>query len=113
MFSSIRNTCQRLFNHINDAIKKWTKPATVTLAVGTVCDMTRSYQDMLVKNAILRQQLAVLKRPQFTAGDRTRLTLLARLTNHWHSALHIVQPDTILRRHPTINSRAKSSPHQC
>jgi putative transposase len=51
----------------------------------------------------LRQQLIVLKRsvkrPKFATGDRTRLTLLARLTNYWQSALHIVQPDTILRWH--------------
>ena len=103
MFSSIWNVCKSIFNRVKDTFKKWTRPATVTLAVGPVSDMTRNRQDLLVENAILRQQLIVLKRsvkrPQFTTGDRTRLTLLARLTNLWQSALHIVQPDTILRWH--------------
>ena len=36
---------------------------------------------------------------EFKTGDRTRLTLLARLTQFWQSALHIVQPDTLLRWH--------------
>ena len=103
MFSSNWNVCKSIFNRVKDSRKKWTKPATVTLAVGAVFDMTRNRQDLLVENAILRQQLIVLKRsikrPQFTTGDRARLTLLARLTNFWQSAMHIVQPDTILRWH--------------
>ena len=103
MFSSIWNVCKSIFNRVKDTFKKWTRPATVTLAVGAVSDMTRNRQDLLVENAILRQQLIVLKRsvkrPQFTTGDRTRLTLLARLINLWQSDLHIVQPDTILRWH--------------
>jgi transposase InsO family protein len=65
--------------------------------------MIRSKSDLVVENAILRQQLIVLKRsvkrPKFTTSDRTRLTLLARLTDFWQPALHIVQPDTILRWH--------------
>jgi hypothetical protein len=85
--------------------------------------LTRSRQDLLVENAILRPQLIVLKRsvkrPQFTNGDRTRPTLLARLTNFWQSALFLVQPDTLLcgiatsshsirngNRHPKAANRA-------
>ena len=72
-------------------------------------DMSRSKSDLVVENAMLRQQLIVLKRsvkrPKFTNGDRTRLTLLARLTNFWHPALHIVQPDTILRWHRDMFKR--------
>ena len=61
--------------------------------------MTRSQTDLLVENAILRQQLIVLnrqvKRPQLTNSDRLRLVFLARC---WQQALHIAQPDTLLRR---------------
>jgi transposase InsO family protein len=103
MLSAIVNACKSIFNRAKNTIKKWTKPATVTLAAGAVADLTRSRQDLLVENAILQQQLIVLKRsvkrPQFTNGDRTRLTLLARLTNFWKSALFLIQPDTLLRWH--------------
>ncbi len=89
--------------------EQWTKPATVTLAVDAVGDLSRSKSDLVVENAILRQQLIVLKRsvksPKFTLSDRTRLTFLARLTNFWQSALHIVQPDTILRWHRELFRR--------
>jgi len=103
MFSSIWHACKSIFNRVKNSIKKWTQPVTVTLAAGAVADLTRKRQDLLVENAILRQQLIVLKRsvkrPQFTTGDRTRLTLLARLTTFWQSAIYLVQPDTILRWH--------------
>lgn len=103
MFSSIWNACIGLFNPVKETVKQWTKPATATLTAGAVSDLTRTRKDLITENAILRQQLIVLKRsvkrPQFTSGDRIRLTLLSRLTQFWKSALHIVQPDTILRWH--------------
>ena len=109
MFSSIWNACKSIFNHVKNTVKQWTKPTTATLAVGAVQDLSRSKSDLVVENAILRQQLIVLKRsvkrPKFTSGDRTRLTLLARFTKFWQSALHIVQPDTILRWHRDIFKR--------
>ena len=65
--------------------------------------MTRSKADLIAENAMLRQQLIVLnhqmKRPHLTNGDRLRLVLLARRTQFWRQALHIVQPDTLLRWH--------------
>ncbi len=66
-------------------------------------DITRSRADLFAENAILRQQLIVLnrqvKRYKLTSGDRVRLVLLARCTRLWKQALHIVQPDTLLRWH--------------
>ena len=38
------------------------KPTTATLALGVLSDFTRSKADLLTENAILRQQLIVLKR---------------------------------------------------
>jgi len=38
-----------------------------------------------------------VKRPLLTHRDRIRLILLARCTRLWKQALHIVQPDTLLR----------------
>ncbi|MDZ7933406.1 MAG: helix-turn-helix domain-containing protein, partial [Emticicia sp.] len=59
--------------------------------------------DLVVENALLRQQLIVLnrqiKRPQLTNSDRFRLVFLSHFTKFWKQALHIVQPDTLLRWH--------------
>ncbi|MBK8903643.1 MAG: hypothetical protein IPM53_20845 [Anaerolineaceae bacterium] len=83
MLSSIWNACKNLLNRVKESLKTWTKPATAALAVGAIQDLTRAKSDLVVENAILRQQLIVLKRsvkrPKFTTGDRTRLTLLAHL----------------------------------
>ena len=84
-------------------IKHWAKPATLSLISGVISDLTRSRSDLIVENALLRQQLIVLhrqvKRPLLTQHDRFRLVLLARFTRFWKQALHIVQPDTLLRWH--------------
>ena len=73
----------------------------LSLNTGVLSDLTRSRADLIVENALLRQQLIVLhrqvKRPVFTNRDRFRLVLLARCTRFWEQALHIVQPDTLLR----------------
>ena len=91
MFSDFWNACKNLFNRVKETIKSWTKPTTTTIAVDAIKDMVRSKSDLVVENALLRQQLIVLKRtvkrPKFANGDRTRMTLLARFTNFWQSAL--------------------------
>jgi hypothetical protein len=81
--------------------RRWNRPCTTSVAVGALVDITRSRADLIAVNAMLRQQLVVLrrqvKRPQLTNGDRIRLVLLACVTRYWQYALHIVQPDTLLR----------------
>ena len=71
--------------------------------------MPRSKADLMVENAILRQQVIVLnrqvKRPKFTDGDRLRFVFLARLTDFWHTALHVIQPETLLRWHRDLFGR--------
>jgi putative transposase len=88
---------------IHHQIKGWVKPTTVSLALGAIADLSRSKADLTVENALLRQQLIVLhrqiKRPKLTNDDRIRLVLLARCSRFWHQALHIIQPDTLLRWH--------------
>ena len=84
-------------------IKQWAKPVTLSLISGVISDMTCSPSDLIVENALLRQQLIVLRRqvtrPVFNQHDRFRLILLARFTWFWQQTLHIVQPDTLLRWH--------------
>ena len=84
-------------------IRQWAKPVNPSPIIGVFSDLTRSRTDLVVENALLRQQLIVLnrqvKRPQFTNHDRYILILLARWTRFWKPALHIVQPDTLLHWH--------------
>jgi hypothetical protein len=70
-----------LSHWIQHQTKGWLKPTTVSLALGAIFDMGRSKADLIVENALLRQQLIVLnrqvKRPKLTNCDRIRLVLLA------------------------------------
>lgn len=88
---------------LQERVKHWTKPATSVLIIVALSDLTRSRTDLVVENALLRQQLIVLKRqikrPELTNLDRFRLVLLSHFTTFWKQALHIVQPDTLLRWH--------------
>jgi putative transposase len=72
-------------------------------------DITRSRKNLVAENAILRQQFIVLKRqvkrPKFTSVDRLRLILFSRLTQFLDSALHLVQPQTLLRGHRDLFRR--------
>jgi transposase InsO family protein len=93
----------KILDWLQECIKRWTKPATLVLITGILSDLTRSHTDLVVENALLRQQLIVLnrqiKRPQLTNSDRFRLVFLSHFTSFWKQALHIVQPDTLLRWH--------------
>ena len=52
---------------------KTNNPIAVTVAAGAISDLARSRTDLLVENAMLRQQLIVLnrqfKQPQLTSAD--------------------------------------------
>jgi hypothetical protein len=47
-------------------IKHWAKPANLSLISGVLSDLTRSRADLIVENALLRQQLIVLNRISIT-----------------------------------------------
>jgi len=54
--------------------------------------------DLIAVNALLRHQLALLKRqskqPRLKPADRLSLLVLAKVTKTWRQALLIVQPAT-------------------
>ena len=91
----------KILDWLQERVKHWIRPATSVLLIGILSDLTRSRTDLVVENALLRQQLIVLKRqikrPQLTNPDRFRLVFLSHFTKFWKQALHIVQPDTLLR----------------
>ena len=88
---------------IEKQIKLLTKPSVQSIALGSLSDATRSRADLLAENALLRQQLIILrrqiKRPQFSDNDRLLLVLLSRCTRFWKQTIFIIQPDTLLRWH--------------
>jgi putative transposase len=81
----------------------WTKPLSSSLPLGTLADLARNKSELLAENALLRQQLIVLKRqvkrPTCTKTDRILLVLLARGVRAWKQTLFLVQPETLLRWH--------------
>jgi putative transposase len=84
-------------------IRRWAKPTSRSVVLGTVADLTRRRSELVLENAFLRQQVITLsrekKRPPLTNKDQRLLVLLARLLPAWKDALMIVQPDTLLRWH--------------
>ena len=86
---------------------QWTKPLSASLLLETLADLGRSRSQLIAENALLRQQLIILrrqvKRPSCSKADRTLLVLLARLVRTWEQALVIVQPDTLLRWHRELS----------
>jgi hypothetical protein len=88
---------------LNDRFVTWTKPDTTSLLLGTLIDLSRGKSELVTENALLRQQLIVLrrqvKRPVCTKMDRVLLVLLARMVRTWKQALFLVQPETLLRWH--------------
>jgi putative transposase len=84
-------------------LREWTKPDKHGLVGGAVADGARSKSQLMLENALLRQQVIVLerqvKRPQLNWRERGIMVLLASKLRNWKSALIIVQPDTLLRWH--------------
>src|SRR5919199_4366346 len=80
-----------------------TRPAAAPLLTGALADLARTKPELLAENALLRQQLLILrrqvKRPRCTQADRALLVLLASRLRTWRQALLLVQPDTLLRWH--------------
>ena len=84
-------------------VLQWIKPPTTSLALDTLVDLTRGKAELLAENALLRQQLIILRRqvkhPRYRKTDRLLLVLLARMVRFWKEALFLVQPETLLRWH--------------
>lgn len=85
-------------------VSRWTKPRVPALAGGLLADLARSRSDVLLENALLRQQGIVLKRTAkrsaLTPTDWGLLVLLASRLRTWAAALVIVQPETALLFRP-------------
>jgi hypothetical protein len=91
----------RIFHRVRAAARETTRP--LPAFAGLIADVARSRTDLLMENALLRQQLIVasrkVKRPIFKAHERGFVVLLASLLPQWRKALLLVKPETVLRWH--------------
>ncbi len=92
-----------LASNVKQRLRRWTKPDNQSLALNAVLDLARPKSELVLENALLRQQLIVLqrhaKRPTLSWGDRALFVYIASKLPTWKTALMIVQPDTLLRWH--------------
>ncbi len=99
----IKQRIARCFHALHEGIVRWMKPRSTSLFLGTIADLAKGRSQLLVENALLRQQLIILrrqvKRPACRKTDRFLLLLLARMIRTWKQVLFIVQPETVLRWH--------------
>jgi putative transposase len=101
--SLIRRCLNALASNVSQRLRRWTKPDNQSLALNAILDLTRSKSELVLENALLRQQLIVLqrhaKRPTLTWRDRALSVFFASKLPTWKTALMIIQPDTLLRWH--------------
>jgi len=73
------------------------------IIVRTLWSALHTHRVLATENLVLRQQLAVLKqrhlRPRLTDVDRLFWVILSTTWLDWREALHIVQPETVIRWH--------------
>src|SRR6266699_1941643 len=73
----LKNSC---WDALSSRLTHWTKPLRTSLPLVTLADLGKSKSQLIAENALLRQQLIVLrrqvKRPTFTRTDRILLVLL-------------------------------------
>jgi len=103
IFTTLHRLKDGCLDTLSSYFTRWTKPLGISLVLATLTDLGRSKTELVAENALLRQQLIILrrqvKRPACSNTDRVLLVLLARLVRTWQYALVIVQPETLLRWH--------------
>ena len=101
VFITLKQLKDGCLDALSSRFARWTKPLGTSLPLATLTDLGKSKSELIAENALLRQQLIILrrqvKRPPITRIDRILLVLLARLVRTWQHAILIVQPETLLR----------------
>lgn len=82
-------------------LREFTRPENHGLTGGAIADATRSRSELMLENALLRQQLIVqtrqVKRPRLSWRERGIMVLLASRLRNWKNAVIIVQPEGQVR----------------
>src|SRR2546430_11337236 len=79
---------------------QWTRPLTSSLPLQTLADLGRSKSELVGENALLRQQLIILrrkaKRPACPKTVHVPPVLWPRMVRQWKHSLFIVQQQSLL-----------------
>ncbi len=111
LFDSSQCWVRSLCRKAKQRLRQWIRPdnSNDSRAVGAARDLSRSESELVLENALLRQQFIVLqrqvKRPTLTWHDRALVVLIASKLPSWRSVLMIVQPNTLLRWHRDLFRR--------
>ncbi len=94
-FSFVRHSIDSLSQAVKQRLRQWIRPDNHALVLNAAVDLMRSKSELMLENALLRQQLIVLqrqvKRPALTWRDRTVMVLLAA-ANRFYAPDKIVVP---------------------
>lgn len=103
LLTYLKSLAFHVVTELSGRLKRWTTPLTETLVGGVVNDAAKSKPDLIVENALLRQQLIVLKRQvkqvKLKGHERLLLVLLASKVRAWRQTLLLVKPETLLGWH--------------
>jgi putative transposase len=58
----LRQPIALCFPALHDGIVRWMKPRSASRLLGTITDLAKGKPELLVENALLRQQLVILHR---------------------------------------------------
>ena len=94
---------ERLLSTLERAFLKLIEPSRHPLTLSIATDLPRSKSQLIAENAILRQQIIILRhqvnKAHFTQSERLWLVLLASRVRNWKDVLLILKPDTLLHWH--------------
>jgi hypothetical protein len=109
LWTVVRQILGSLYHILIRPIREWTKPDNHAPIPNAALDLIRTRSELVLENALLRQQLVVLlrhqKRRALTWSDRAMMVLLATRLRSWKEAPIIAQPDTLLRWHRELFRR--------
>ena len=92
----------RVVDGMEKSVRELTRPRR-SIFLGTASDLVRGRKDLVVENALLRQQLIVVRRqverPRLLRHERAVMVALAAMTRAWRESVLLVKPDTVLRWH--------------
>src|ERR1700693_5942026 len=93
-----KNQWARLSSAASQLFRRLTEPARPNLVTGTLADLPRTRAELLAENALLPQQLIVLRRrtktPRLTGRERLSLLFLARWGPKWNKVPQIMKTST-------------------
>lgn len=99
--------CQALLvfyvDNFDQIFRRLLIPYQTSFWTSALQDLSRSKAELVLENALLRHQLAILQRqskpPHLTSSDRFWFLFLASRLKHWKDALVLLKPETLLRWH--------------